>query len=153
MLKEVIQRLHDKSQAKAEEIFKTSENMMEAMVKVIKMHQGMLTKIRPDFFRDMDDRCKHLRPDYDSRDEQMNRHISRIVALGIKQGMFRKNLDLEMSLRLLRIQIESIKRMEDYFPPEITVAQAFHYIGQGFLRNIATQKGIEYLEKYEQSNS
>lgn len=149
MLRQVLHYQHSITFSKAQEIFRSTENMMEAMVKLIAMHEKVLEKMRPDFFRDMDQRCKHLRPTYDSRNDEMNRHISRIISLGVKQGMFRKNCDFEMSLRLLRVQIESIKRMEDYFPPEITVSQAFKSIAQGFLRSIATPEGIEILEKMD----
>ena len=147
MLKEVLQFQHNIYRKIAEKIFLESENMMAAMVELMKVHHDFLKKVRPDFFRDMDERFKHLRPAYDSRNDEMNRQISRVITLGIKQGMFRKNCDFEMYLRLLRIQLESIKRMEDFFPPEITIAQAFNAIGLGFLRNIASPKGIEYLEQ------
>lgn len=153
MLRKVINFLHEESRHKAEEIFRSTPNMMEAMIKLINMHIETLDKIRPDFFKDMDERCKHLRPDYDSRNDEMNRHISLITARGVKQGMFRKNCDYDMTLRLLRIQIESIKRMENYFPPEISIAQAFKAIGQSFLRNIATPEGIEMLEQIENCNN
>ena len=149
MLRQVLQHQHELSQKRAEKIFSESDNIMESMVRLMDMHLEVLQKISPDFFRDMDERCKHLRPHYDSRNEAMNRQVSRIIAMGVKQGMFRKNCDFEMNLRLLRVQMESIKRMEDYFPPQITMAEAFYTIGQGFLRSIATQKGIEYLDRLE----
>ena len=149
MLRETFRHQHEDSYRKLEKIFSDSANMMEAMVKFIEMYEKILENIRPDFFRDMDERCKHLRPDYDSRHEELVRQISRIIAAGIKQGMFRKNCDFEMNLRLLRVQIESIKRMEEFFPCEITISQAFKGIARGFLRNIATIKGIEYLDAIE----
>ena len=149
MLRETIYMQHRLSHDRAVEIFNTSENMMHAMSRLIDMHLETLDKIGPDFFRDMDERCKHLRPDYDSHNDEMNRHVSRIIALGVMQGMFRKNCDYELYLRLLRVQMESIKRMEDYFPPTITISQAFKTIGEGFLRSIATQKGIEYLDSLQ----
>lgn len=153
MLRETFRHHHETSFHKVEKIFSTSCNMMEAMVRFIDMYQQILENIRPDFFRDMDERCKHLRPDYDSRNEELARHISRIIAAGIKQGMFRKNCDFEMNLRLLRVQIESIKRMEDYFPSQVTIGQAFKSIAQGFLRNIATIRGIEYLNGIENKST
>lgn len=149
MLRKIFSHQHTELRRRAQEIFQSTPNMMEAMVKFMIMHHKILENTCPDFFRDMDERCKHLRPDYDSNNDEMNQHISRIISLGVKQGMFRKNCDYEMNLRLLRVQIESIKRMEDYFPPEITPAQAFKSIGEAFLRNIATPKGVEFLESLE----
>lgn len=151
MLRQVLYLIHSNSHQAAENIFRNSENMMEALVKLIRQHQAFLEKTSPSFFKDMDERSKHLRPHYDSRNDIMNRYIARIINTGIQQGMFRKNCDYEMQIRLLRVHIESIKRMEDYFPPEITISQAFRSIGQGFLRSIATQKGIEYLDMLEEN--
>lgn len=146
MLSEVLEYQYTESHRKAEEIFRTTDNMMEAMVKLMLNYQDVLEITSPVFFRDMDERFKHLRPAYDSKMDKRNSHLSQVIGKGIEQGMFREDCDLEMSLRLMRVQLESIKRMEDYFPPEITIVQAFYAIVQGFLRSIATRKGIEQLD-------
>ena len=65
------------------------------------------------------------------------------------QGVFSKNIDLDLQIRVLLVQLESLKRMEDFFPPEITISQVFIVIGRGFLRNIVSSKGLEMLEQME----
>ena len=153
MLRNVFRYQHQIYKKKAEEIFSISENMMDAMVKLIDLHRVFLEKINIDFFRDMDEKFRHLRPDFDNRNEVMAKHIANVINLGVEQGMFRKNCDYDMNIRLLRIQLESIKRMEDFFPPEITLEEAFNSIGRGFLRNIATPAGIEFLDNLEQTEN
>ncbi|MDE5807821.1 MAG: hypothetical protein K2H76_06855, partial [Muribaculaceae bacterium] len=77
---------------------------------------------------------------------------------GIEQGVFRKDVNYPITLHLMRIQMESLKRMEEAFPPGITISDAFDYISTGFLRSIATPKGMEiidsaYRRKSENINS
>lgn len=153
MLRAFMEFQQQQHYSKIEEIFQTNDNTMEAMVKVIDYNTGYLKNTSSTFFRDMDERCKHLRPDYDSKHAEVNRYVSRIILQGIHQGMFRKNCDYNLNLRLLRIQIESIKRMEDFFPSDITIDQAFRAIGRGFLRSIATPEGIEVLERIEKEEN
>lgn len=149
MLREVLKYHHEIIRGHMEEIFRNNENMMAALYEIIELQNKFLQLVGPSFFSDMDEKCKHLRPHYDLKNADYNKRIEGIISLGIQQGMFRKQCDYEMNFRLLRIQLESIKRMEKYFPPEITIAQAFNSIAQGFLRNIATQKGIAYLDSRE----
>lgn len=151
LLCEVVAYHYNIGNKKAEEIFRNSANMMEALVKINRIHQEFLESTSPDFFKDMDEKYKHLRPHYDTRNNALNSQVAAIVKQGIKEGMFRMNCDYELNLRLLKIQLESIKRMEDYFPPEITIGQAYHTITEGFLRSIATQKGVEYLDSLDKA--
>lgn len=149
MLREMLDYQFRLTSQRAEEIMKQAPNKMEAIARIINLHHDFLTRANPSFFHDMDERFKHLRPDYDQRNTNMNRYIGVLIKAGIDEGMFRSKCDYDLQLRLLRVQIESIKRMQDYFPPEITVAQAFIAIGQGFLRSIATPEGLKVLDGLE----
>ena len=149
MLREMLDYQFHLTSQKAEDILRHSSNKMEALARIISLHHDFLTTANPLFFQDMDERFKHLRPDYDQRNTKMDRYLGVLIRAGINEGMFRRNCDYDLQLRLLRVQIESIKRMQDYFPPEITVAQAYIAIGQGFLRSIATPEGLKVLDGLE----
>lgn len=153
MLREVFDFQHDTHQRRMDEIFHNTENAMEAMAKAISHHQKAFESVNVTFFRDMDERCKHLRPDYDVKARNINDRLGLVFAIGIRQGVFRKEVDYDLQLRLLRVQMESLKRMEEFFPPEITLAQAYSAIAQGFLRSIATPKGIEILDQMTNKNN
>ncbi len=67
--------------------------------------------------------------------------------MGIKEGVFRKDANYNVILSLLRVQMESLKRMEEFFPPDITIVEAYNWISLGFLRSIATPKGMMTLDR------
>lgn len=66
---------------------------------------------------------------------------------GARQGFFRKDVNFALQYRLLWIQMESLKRMEEFFPPDISLLEAYDSICISFLRAISTSKGLEILEK------
>lgn len=150
MLRAVLHYMHRENHQKIEEVFRTTPNIIEALITTINLHREWLVKTKPVFFRDMDEKYKNLRLTFDKTNESRNMHLGEVIEKGINQGLFRANCDYEINLRLLRVQIESIKRMEEYFPPEITIDAAFEAIARGFLRSISTVKGIEILDKLEE---
>ncbi|MDE6006272.1 MAG: TetR/AcrR family transcriptional regulator [Muribaculaceae bacterium] len=146
MIQEVFHHQHAVHKKVFEKIFAQTSNAMEGLAKVIAYQQNVFRMLKPAFFRDMDERFKHLRPDFDSRYNKMTHHLEKVLELGIKQGVFRHDIDFQLQLTLLSIQMESLKRMEEKFPPEITLIRAYQGITESFLRSIATPKGLEVLE-------
>lgn len=153
MMLEVFEYLHGLHKQQIDRIFTSTQNAMEGMAKVADYHQQVFNLTNAAFFRDMDERSKHLREDYDGKYRKLNDELSKVFMLGIRQGVFRKDIDYSLQMLLLRVQMESLKRMEENFPPEITLAKAYHTIAQSFLRSIATTKGLEVLERLESDNN
>lgn len=151
MLLEVFEYHHRMLKNKFEQIFSRTSNVMEGIARVIAFHQKIFSEVNPAFFSDMDTRLKHLRPDFEETNKKFNSDLSKVIELGVKQGVFRDDIDYTLQFTLLRVQMESLKRMEEYFPPDITLGQAYKAISQGFLRTIASNKGLEILDNIEKS--
>lgn len=66
---------------------------------------------------------------------------------GVEEGVFRPNIDYRIIIRLFMIQMESLKRMEENFPPDVTLLEAYETASTALLRSIATPKGLEILEE------
>ena len=49
-------------------------------------------------------------------------------------------------MRMMKVQMESVKRMEELFPPDITLLQIYDSISLGFLRSIASPAGMKLLD-------
>lgn len=153
MLREVFHYMHKRGHEKMKEIWNSTPNVIEAMLKVIQYQGEFFKNTNPVFFRDLDERSQHLRGTYYSRKKEHNRLWAIAVQRGIEEGLLNADNDFDMTLRLLRVQLESIKRMENYFPPEITLEQAFRAIARGFLCSIVTHKGLEQLERLEKTEN
>ncbi|MBD5348820.1 MAG: TetR/AcrR family transcriptional regulator [Bacteroides sp.] len=152
MLNSMLDHQHALHKANIDKIFNSSSNTMEGLARVIKYQQEVFRKINKSFFKDMDERFKNLRHDYNHQHRKLNIGLGKAIITGMRQGVFRKGIDFELLLTLLRVQMESLKRMEDFFPPEITLSRAYEAIAQSFLRSIATPKGIEILENLNIDN-
>lgn len=150
MIKATMHHLHDKYALKVEEIVHSYSNVMEVLVRVLILHQSVMSKFSADFFKDFDDRYNHLRPEYDSETQKWSDQIARTIRLGIRQGVFRPEANYKVIIPLLRVQMESLKRMEEFFPADITLSQAFRGIAEGFLRNIATPHGMEIIDMLQE---
>lgn len=146
MIHEVFKRQHFLQKKKFEEIFEHTSNAMEGLAQVIVYQQNIFRKLHPAFFRDMDERFRHLRTNFDEQHNKMIHHLGKVLDLGKKQGVFRHDIDYHLQLSLLNIQMESLKRMEENFPPDITLIRAYQGITESFLRSIATPKGLQVLE-------
>ena len=146
MLLAILQRIHDQYSRKIQEIMQRSDNMMEAMASIFLFHQSMMRKINVRFFRDMDTRFAHLRKHYDTDSRRWIEYMSRACALGVSQGVFREDVNYDITIRLLRVQMESLKRMEEFFPEDITLVEAYSAISLGMLRSIASEKGMRIVD-------
>lgn len=128
-------------------IIRASSNVMEAMANVLIYHQQMMSRLSADFFRDMDTRYHNLRKEFESDNCKWEEYISIAVKLGKQQGVFRTDTNYKVMFTLFRVQMESLKRMEEFFPPGITLLDAYNTISISFLRSIATEKGMKTLDQ------
>lgn len=146
MIRIILKEAYSKYSHQIEKIIRQSNNVMEGAANILLFHQEMMSKLSKEFFEDFDVKYRHLRKDYNDSSRQWGESFKEALDLGIKQGVFRENANYDILLPLFRIQMESLKRMEEVFPPEISIAEAHSEIAFSFLRNIATQKGIAILD-------
>lgn len=147
MLKIVMTFYHLEYIEKIAQIFRSSQTMMEAFYRVLRQHHSLMHKASAAFFSDMDAAYKKMRHVYDNQNHIWNSHMLKAINLGIEQGVFITDINYNIIVRLLRLQMESLKRMEEFFPEDITPDEAYQTISISFLRSIATPKGLEVLSK------
>lgn len=66
---------------------------------------------------------------------------------GIRQGLFRPELDPHTIFRHLSVQAEAIKRMEPVMPDDMSSIKCFEMMMKSLLRGIATVEGLPVIEK------
>lgn len=130
-------------------IFTQSATVIEAMIKVMEVHQKTIEQVTPQFFLDMDSYAKKMRELYDEENiTDMELGFSNIIKMGINQDVFREDVDYRISFRLIHIQMESLKRAEEFFPKDVTLSEIFNTLSINFLRSIATIKGLSIIDEY-----
>lgn len=147
MLKAVIGYYHNEHISTLTRIFNESETIIEAFYHILKTLQRVMEQASSDFFRDMDCQYAKLRPVYDDQSDTWQTNMLKAIEEGLKQGVFRTDVNYPIILRMFRIQMESLKRMEEFLPSDVTLSEAFDTVSMSFLRSIASQKGIVILEK------
>ncbi|MDE6272602.1 MAG: TetR/AcrR family transcriptional regulator [Muribaculaceae bacterium] len=140
-LKHHYQIHHDR----CDEIFRTSENVMEGMIRIFHLHSENLGKVNIEFFRDMDRLYPDLRHDYENNVSGITEQMQELFEAGIKQGVFIEDLNYKALSKILLLQMESLKRMENSFTDDLTLAEIFNTMSICFLRSIASPKGLELL--------
>lgn len=152
MAGEVLENLHLYHINNMRKLFETSPNVLEAWVKLIRFHGSMMRGISADFFRDMDHHFKEVRGHYRQLEDERRKEMENLFERGVDEGVFRPDLNFKIQGRIFEIQMESLKRMEQLFPKDISPAEVYNNICIGFLRSIVTPKGLEMLESLIQTH-
>lgn len=147
MLREALKALENRSQEYFARVFREADNMMEAMIEVFRYNRDLVGAVNVEFYRDMDRLYKDQREEYERVRELRHKKMLQTFNKGVEQGMFRPDVDYKVQSRTMGLQMEGLKRIEELFPPDITLQRVFDAIIIGFLRSIATPKGMEILNR------
>lgn len=146
MLIAAIRYFHKKQLQNVVKIFNTSPTVMHAFYRVLRLQQQTTQKINVRFLKDMDEYYSDLRSLYENDHSQSSRDFLAAIQVGVEQGVFRDDLNYQLLSRMFRLQMESLKRMEDLLPEDIPITDALETISIGFLRSISSHKGYDLLE-------
>lgn len=147
MIREVLQQLERQSRKYYLEVFENADNLMEAIFKMFKYNRDLIRDVNPDFYRDMDRLYTDKRKEYEQTREKRHEEMLKMFEKGVEQGMFRPDVDYAIQSKLMGIQMEALKKNENLFPPEIPLQRVFDSIIVGFLRSIASERGMRILDK------
>lgn len=134
-------------------ILAESENTIEMVFGMMKLSIQALNKISPLFFDDLKRRYLKIWKEVHrvNLDNQMI-HILTILKKGINQGLFRKEINVEIVSALLMQQLR-IMPDKNIFPEEKFSKQlVFENVIINFFRGIATPKGHELIDKFLEEN-
>lgn len=147
MIMKTMHHMGDRFHHIADEIFSDSPNYLIAMIRVFTIQRHILCILNNNLFLDMG----RLYPDVKAfyiEETDLYYHKNVIwYQQGVEQGLLCDNIDYNLQLKILQVQIESLKRMENLFPPGITLIQAYDAMSIGFLRSITSPKGRVVLEE------
>lgn len=129
------------------EIFLNASNVMEGILKGFFAHRDLMRQTNVNFFRDLDSLFAESRTESNSAKLSFLDNYVKVLEKGAEEGFFRKDVNFLLGCRLQWIHMESLKRMEEFFPPDITLLEAYDSICIGFLRSISTHKGLDILDR------
>jgi AcrR family transcriptional regulator len=140
-------RLHA---AAVSEIRKHSTDAIQEILSAMKIMSAMMNKISPTVFYDLQ---KYYKESWKSFTEfkslQMCDFIEENLRRGIRQGLYRKELNLKIMARL-RLEELQLGYNPDVFPPDsFNIQEVQLSMMEHFLHGIVTLKGYELIEKHK----
>lgn len=147
MVEETLRAFHSKMILTDRKILKEARNIMEAMLKWFIHHRDIISNINVDFFRDLDSRFAEAKKMSKDTERKHIQNFVEVISQGVKEGYFRDDINYMVQCRLVIIQMESLKRMEEFFPKDISIMDAYDTICVSFLRAISSPLGLATLEE------
>ena len=133
-----------------EEIIQTSENALEAMGY---LHQRIIfraSQTNPNFFNDI----LHYYPgllqkSYRAMGNFAHTELEELAKWGIKGGLFREDLDIEVTSKTVLALLELLKDTNRFPVSKFSKERLTFGIMLPYLRGVCTEKGLKQLEKQE----
>ena len=147
MVTQALSALHLRMRMEHTHIFESTENVLEAILLSFLKQRDIMSKLNVDFFSDMDSLFAEAKMHSKESKQEFIDNIVAMLRKGVEQGYFRDDVNLNVQCRMMLIQMESLKRMEELFPPDITLLDAYDTVSIGFLRSMASIKGMEMLDQ------
>jgi len=150
LLKGVLSWMMEKQSEIMTRIFTESGNVIEAIFKMLDLMMSHFQKMSPAFQMDM----KRLHRDLNRNPEELTdlpyfSNNSEILKRGIQEGVFRNDIDVEITNKCL-LEVARMSNDKDVFPPDDfsnkDVIRTFYI---NYLRGISTRKGLDLINFYE----
>lgn len=148
MLIKVIDHLLAQHNSFIQECIATSPNVLVAFIRIFEVQAQFLTDTNVNFISDMDSLYPEIKERYRCQTQRQQEETIRLFERGAREGVFMEEFNYRLLHQTLKVQLESLKRMEEIFADELSLNEIYRIIGMTFLRSIASRKGLEMLEKY-----
>lgn len=151
---EIIHKLMDKNlkerKKEMDKIIKESNNAIDEVFNSIKLMGALFRKINPRVFYDLQKYhpktwtlCISFREGY------MQKVLERTMANGIKQGLFREDINIPVLSRMRMQQLEIIFNPYAFPPDKFSFAEVQLVILEHFIFGICTLRGHKLINKYK----
>ena len=150
LLKGVLKCMSEKQSAILQKYFGESENVIEAIFKMLDLMSAHFRNINPAFLLDL----KRLHSNILTRIDEAGqlsyyRDNSEVLLRGIKEGVFRDDIDIDFTNKCL-IEVTRLANDKDAVSPDNIVKEdMIRNIYINYLKGISTLKGLELINYYE----
>jgi len=150
ILKGVLKWMLEKQRELMNKVFSESENVIEAIFKMLDLMMDHFQKMSPAFQMDI----KRIHRDLQKNREELIdlpyfSNNSEILNRGIKEGVFRDDIDVEITNKCM-LEVAIMSNDKNVFPPDDfankDVIRNFYI---NYLRGISTRKGLDLINFYE----
>lgn len=146
VLKDMTERQYDLLIRTLEE----SENVIEAVFKMLDLMRSHFSNMSPAFQLDIKKFHKNMLGKMNEKDFlPYNKNNQEIISRGMKEGVFRKDFDMDIISKCM-LEVMKQSNNPELFPPDsFRDKDVPRFVYLNFLRGIATQKGLDLINYYE----
>jgi AcrR family transcriptional regulator len=137
-----------------EKIFSESENVIEAIFKMLDLMGDHFRSMSPAFHMDMKRHHFEMMEKTGNLEElPFSKSNMEILKRGIKEGVFRKDIDIEITNKCLG-EVARMSNDKNVFPPDDFINKdVIKNFYVNYLRGISTLKGLDLISFYEKKYS
>jgi len=144
-----IDAFHENSRAFTEKVFLEADNVADAILVILRKDAEQASQRQ---FNMIEDIRKYYPQVYKERltsfQKDKNHEFEQMLKRGIKEGVFRENLNPEIIVHFFCNQAENIVHHETFLS-RFSRIEIFENLAITFLRGICTSKGLEIINRYK----
>lgn len=133
-----------------EEIIKNSQNILAAICSFIQRGAVALDLLNPAFFSDMRKYHKDIWIMASQQQNEKNYNLAyRLLRKGINEGVFRKDINIDIVVRIILAQINLLVDNEVFSSDKYSRSEVFKNMVINFIRGIASDRGLVLIDSLE----
>jgi len=148
LLQKVTTYIHSQVKNAITELEETDLNAIDILLEMSKIPGKLFSQVNPIINFEMRKYYQQIfKKSQSRRKELITESIRRNLDQGIKEGMFRRDLNKDIISQLYYKKIEDSHTMYGETMKKYTLKKIFEVMFENHIRGIANEKGIEYFEK------
>ncbi len=149
ILKDVIRSLLNETVARIEALIRLpQEGLVGRLVELFAFLSEQLTVFGPLLVRDLKRYCPELWAEVEAfRREKIQKNFSRVLEAGMREGVFRSDIDRELILQFFIVLIQEFMNPENLYRNRRSVREVFESIIQVFLNGVLSEGGRREFER------
>jgi AcrR family transcriptional regulator len=133
-----------------EEIIKNSHNVLAAICSFIQSGAMAIDLLNPAFFTDMRKYHNDIWVMATKQQNEKNYNLAyRLLRKGINEGIFRKDINIDIVVKLILEQMKLLVDNEVFSSDKYSRSEVFKNMVINFIRGIATNRGIGLIDSFE----
>ena len=144
----VFQSVRFEDECEVKKVITAEQNAIDQMYEIVHMVSGKLQGIHPSIFYDLEKyHADAWRIFTDYKYTFIHQCISDNIKKGIKEGFYRKDLAIDIVVKIYLNNIDSLFNNEAHPIKDFTPYKAYLELFRYHIHGIASEKGLEYLTK------
>lgn len=148
LVEKVIIRRLEKDDIEMEEMKKSNMNSIDFLLEVSKKISEEIKRIKPTISYDL----KKYYPQIfnmlvESKRDRAYVNIKKNIEKGIKEGLYRQELNIELVAHLYVKKIEDMQNSDFFLSEDFSFEKVFEVMFENHIRGISNEKGVKYFEE------